>query len=327
MRVSDLIRLGGGFKNSADLEAADLIEYPLQNRGAGNGAHHEVRISAALADAPTENLTLHNGDTLTIRQISGWNDLGASINISGEVAHPGNYGIRPGERLSSVLARAGGFLPTAYPKGAVFEREDVRALEQKNREGLIERIRMESTSFKTSLQESAQDQAALAQQSLNQRNAEIAALQQAPVPGRLVVRLPGSLLRFAGSPDDIEVRRGDSLFVPKRPEFVIVSGQVYNSNALTYRPRRDARWYLRQAGGPTDQGNIKMVFIIRASGAVVSSQGNALWNGGVLSTAIEPGDAIVVPEKAIGGSNGWKNLIAVAQLAEAAATTAFIATH
>jgi protein involved in polysaccharide export with SLBB domain len=104
MRVSDLIRLGGGFKNSADLEAADLIEYPLQNRGVGNGAHHEVRISAALADAPAENLTLHNGDTLTIRQISGWNDLGASVTISGEVAHPGNYGIRPGERLSSVLA-------------------------------------------------------------------------------------------------------------------------------------------------------------------------------------------------------------------------------
>jgi polysaccharide export outer membrane protein len=327
MRVSDLIRLGGGFKNSADLEMADLIEYPLQNRAAGNGAHHEVRISAALADAPAENLTLHNGDTLTIRQISGWNELGASVTIRGEVAHPGNYGIRPGERLSSVLARAGGLLPTAYPKGSVFEREDVRVLEQKNRQELIERIRMESASFKTSIQDTAQDQAALAQQSINQRNAEIAALEQAPVAGRLVVRLPGNLARFPGSPDDIELRRGDTLLIPKRPEFVMVSGQVYNSNALTYQPRRNARWYLRQAGGPTDQGNIKMVFIIRASGAVVSGQGSALWNGGVLSTVIEPGDAIVVPEKAIGGSNRWKNLIAVAQLAEAAATTAFIATR
>jgi polysaccharide biosynthesis/export protein len=327
MRVSDLIRLGGGFKNSADLEMADLIEYPLQNKSASGGAHHEVRISAALADAPAENLTLHNGDTLTIRQLSGWNELGASVSVRGEVGHPGNYGIRPGERLSSVLARAGGFLPTAYPKGIVFEREDVRELEQKNREELIERIRMESTSFKTSIQDTAQDQAALAQQSMNQRNAEIAALEQAPVAGRLVVRLPGNFARFPGSPDDIELRRGDSLFIPKRPEFVIVSGQVYNSNALTYQARRNARWYLRQAGGPTDQGNIKMVFIIRANGAVVSSQGSALWNGGVLSTVIEPGDAIVVPEKAIGGSNSWKNLIAVAQLAEAAATTAFIATH
>ncbi|MGH9678341.1 MAG: hypothetical protein ACRD4Y_00155, partial [Candidatus Acidiferrales bacterium] len=60
---------------------------------------------------------------------------------------------------------------------------------------------------------------------------------------------------------------------------------------------------------------------------VVSREGSAMWNGGVLATVVEPGDTIVVPEKAIGGSNGWKNLIAVAQLAEAAATTAFIATH
>jgi len=42
---------------------------------------------------------------------------------------------------------------------------------------------------------------------------------------------------------------------------------------------------------------------------------------------VEPGDTIVVPEKAIGGSNGWKNLIAISQLASAAATTAFIAMH
>jgi protein involved in polysaccharide export with SLBB domain len=270
---------------------------------------------------------LHNGDALTIRQISGWNDLGAAVTIRGEIAHPGTYGIRPGERLSSVLARAGGFLSSAYPQGIVFEREDVRQLEEKGRKALIERIRLESTSFKTSVQTSAQDQAALAQQSLTQRNEEISALQQTPAAGRLVLRFPAKLVRFPGSPDDIEMRRGDSVFIPKRSAFVIVSGQVYNSNAITYRAGRNAGWYLRQAGGPTDQGNVKLIFVIRANGAVISNPGSGLWDGGVLATAIEPGDTIVVPEKAIGGSNGWKNLIAVAQLAEAAATTAFIATH
>ena len=327
MRVSDLIRLGGGFKNSADLEAADLTEFLLQNNSATAGAHHVVRISAVLANTPADNLVLQNGDTLTIRQISGWNDLGSSATVRGEVAHPGNYGIRPGERISSLLARAGGFLPTAYPQGIVFERDEVRRLEEKSKEDLIQRIRMESTSFKTSIQETAQDQAALTQQSMAQRNSEIAALEQAPVNGRLVVRLPIDLAHFQGSPDDIELRRGDTLFIPKRPEFVLVTGQVYNSNAITYRPQRPASWYLRQAGGPTDQGNLKMVFIIRASGSVVSRHGGELWNGGILSTVIEPGDTIVVPEKAVGGSSGWKNLIAIAQLAEAAATTAFIATH
>jgi protein involved in polysaccharide export with SLBB domain len=327
MRVSDLVRLGGGLKNSADTEMADLTEYLLQNKAAGTGAQHEVHISAALAGTPADNLPLNNGDTLTIRQIPGWNDLGASVTVNGEVAHPGNYGIRPGERLSSVLARAGGFLPTAYPQGLVFEREAVRQLEQKSREDLIQRIRQEQSTFKPSIQETGQDQAALAQAALAQRNNEIAALEAAPVTGRLVVRLPSNLAHYQGSSDDIEVRRGDTLYIPKRPEFVVVSGQVYNSNAITYRPHHNAGWYLRQAGGPTDQGNLKLIFIIRADGAVVSRQGSPLWNGSVLSADVQPGDTIVVPEKAIGGSNGWKNLIAISQLASAAATTAFIAMH
>jgi protein involved in polysaccharide export with SLBB domain len=327
MHVGDLIRLGGGLKQSADPELADLTEYQLQNKAAGPGAHHEVGISAALADAPTDNLPLSNGDTLTIRQIPGWNDLGAYATVGGEVAHPGTYGIRPGERLSSVLARAGGFLSSAYPQGIVFERVEVRQLEQTSRENLIQRIRMEQATFKPAVQETGQDQAALLQAALAQRQSQIAALEQAPVTGRLVVRLPRDLARLRGTSDDIEVRRGDTLFIPKRPEFVIVSGQVYNSNAITYRPRRNAGWYLRQAGGPTDQANAKLIFIIRADGGVVSGQGSPLWNGSVLSNVVEPGDTIVVPEKPIGGSNGWKNLIAIAQLAQAAATTAFIATR
>jgi protein involved in polysaccharide export with SLBB domain len=328
MRVGDLIRLGGGLEQSADTEIADLAEYLLQNRAAGTGTHHEVRITAALAGAPTDDLLLHNGDMLTIRQIPGWNDLGAYITLRGEVTHPGTYGIHPGERLSSVLARAGGFLPTAYPRGIVFQRDEVRQLEQKSRDDLIQRIRQEGTTFRTSVQETAQDQAALAQSAVAQRNSAIDALQRAPLIGRLVVRIPIDLARFRGSPDDIELRRGDTISIPKVPEFVVVSGQVYNSNAITYRAHHNVRWYLRQAGGPTDQANQKAIFVIRADGSVMSSQGSGLWNGGVATAAIEPGDNIVVPEKAVGGTSAvWKNLIAISQLASAAATTAFIAMH
>ena len=63
-----------------------------------------------------------SGRLLTIRQLPGWNDIGSAIAIKGEVAHPGTYGIRPGERLSSVLERAGGFGPLAYTYGAVLMR-------------------------------------------------------------------------------------------------------------------------------------------------------------------------------------------------------------
>ena len=69
------------------------------------------------------DIPLHNGDVVTIRQLPDWNDLGASISVKGEVQHPGTYGIRPGERLSSVLERAGGFQADARIRTAQFFRE------------------------------------------------------------------------------------------------------------------------------------------------------------------------------------------------------------
>ncbi len=323
MRVADLIRLGGGFTRGADMGFADLTEYLVKNSSQGAGEHHEVKITAVLAADPDANLPLRDGDTLTIRQVAGWGDVGAQVSVRGEVRHVGTYGIRPGERLSSVLMRAGGFLPTAYPQGLVFEREDVRKFQEKNKQDLIQRLQQEGVSFKTSIQQSAQDQASLQQSEVQQTQRAIAALQQAPTTGRMVVRLRGRLAEFRNSPDDIELRAGDTIYIPKRPEFILVTGQVYNSNAVTYRPHRDAAWYLRQAGGPTEQGNRKAIFIIRADGSVVSGQGE-WWSGGTLSIELLPGDTVVVPEKPVGGSATWKNLLGIAQIAQAASITALV---
>ena len=64
-------------------------------------------------------MALKPGDVVSIRQLAGWQDIGSSVTISGEVEHAGSYAIEPGERLSSVLKRAGGFREDAYPPAAV----------------------------------------------------------------------------------------------------------------------------------------------------------------------------------------------------------------
>jgi len=129
MHVTDLIRVGGGRKPSADAQSADLTQYQWGSASNLTGQHEVVALSAALAGDSNSNAALRNGDVLTIRQLPGWNDLGASIALKGELKHPGTYGIRPGERLSSVLERAGGFQPNAYPYGAVLQRVQVREME------------------------------------------------------------------------------------------------------------------------------------------------------------------------------------------------------
>jgi protein involved in polysaccharide export with SLBB domain len=325
LRVADLIQLAGGFKRSAYTESADLTRYLVLDQKRDVGEHLEIAMTSALAGDPASNIPLHDGDVLTVPQQAGWNDIGAVVTLRGEVRKPGAYGIRPGDRLSSLLKRAGGLLPTAYPRAAVFERNEVRELQQKSRQDLIQRLEQESTVVKTSASTTGTDEAALQQAAIQQRQRVLDALRRAPVSGRLVIHLRPDRKDFAGSPDDIELRAGDSLTIPKQPGAVLVTGQVYDANALTYTPGRNAGWYLSRAGGATQLANKGAIFIVRADGSVTSGKEGGLWSGGVLSATMGPGDTIVVPEKPVLGSNRLKNVLSVAQIASSAALVAAVA--
>ena len=323
MHISDLLRSAGGLLRSANPTTGDLTHYAVN--GDENAAGHQpVQLAGALAGVAADDPPVRDGDVLTVPQQAGWKDVGASVTLRGEVGKPGVYGIQPGERLSSLLRRAGGLLPTAYPQAAVFERIEAREMQQKSREQLIQRIEQESSVVNTSIASTGTEEAALQQAAAQQKERVLDALRRAPVSGRLVVRVRAGQKDFAGSPDDIELRAGDRLEIPKQPGFVLIVGQVYNSNAITYTPGKNSGWYLSHSGGATQLANKKAIFIIRASGAVTSG-GSGGWSGGVLSASVGPGDTIVVPERAVLGSNVWKNIVAIAQVAQAGALAAAVA--
>src|SRR5713101_6184808 len=131
MRVEELVRVAGGLKRSAYAESADLARFESETKGTQKGAGErlEVDLAAAMSGDAKNDVPLRDGDILTIRQLPRWNDIGASVAVRGEVLHPGTYGIGPGERLSSILLRSGGFGSEAYPYGAVLVRREVRDLE------------------------------------------------------------------------------------------------------------------------------------------------------------------------------------------------------
>ena len=327
MRIADLVQSAGGLLRSANPDSGDLTHYAISHNSSGERApsgHQDVNLAAALGGKEDQNLALHDGDVLTVPQQAGWNDIGATVTLRGEVRKPGVYGIRSGEHLSSLLKRAGGLLPTAYPRAAVFERNEVRDLQQKSRQDLIQRLEQESTVVKTSVSTTGTEEAALQQAAMQQRQRALDALRKAPISGRLVIRLRPERKDFAGSSDDIELRAGDSLSIPKQPGGVLVIGQVYNSNALTYAPGRNAEWYLSRAGGPTQLADKGGIFIIRADGSVTSGKGG-FWSGSALSATMGPGDTIVVPEKPVLGSSAWKNIVSIAQIAQAGALAAAVA--
>ena len=328
MTASNLVKMAGGFNRSAYTDSATLASYVVEGGQRVVTDQETVRIGAAVKGDSAADAHLKPGDVLTILQIPGWGDIGRSVSIKGEVLYPGSYGINEGERLSTFLRRVGGFRPTAYPAGIVLEREEVRKLEERGRQELINRVEATSSGVKVSPNATGQDQAAILQAVQQQQQQAIATLRNQPVPGRLVVNISSNISDWANTPNDVTLRGGDVITIPKEPNFVLSLGQVYNANALTYRPGKTASWYLKQAGGPTQLANKKGIYVIRANGSVISSSGTTDWfSGGVLNTRMQPGDVLVVPEKFVSGSSAWKTTLETAQFVASLAIAAAAVAH
>jgi len=327
MTASELVRLAGGFKRSAFTGEADIASYVIQNNSQILVDHKILQISEAMNGNAAADITLKAGDILTIRQLTGWEDIGASVTLSGEVVHPGTYGIVIGEKLSKLIERAGGFRPTAFPQGAVLERVHVRELEEKSQKELIDRIQSQGVGGAVSQLPgaNAQDTAAQLQAMEEQQKQAVAALRSHPPSGRLVINISANINEWKDKSGDLEIRTGDVITIPKRSDLVMINGQIYNPSAMSFVPGKSAEWYLRAAGGFTELANKHAVFIVRANGSVISNGGG--HNGhNVLTTRVKTGDMIIVPQKVVGGSPTWRNLINAAQVISGMAITARVAT-
>ena len=317
MTVAGLVRMAGGFTRSAYRDEADLSSYMVQNGQKVLVSHSIVEVEKALDGDKNADVALKPGNVVSIRQLAGWQDIGASVTINGEVEHAGSYGIEQGERLSSVLKRAGGFREDAYPVAAVLERVQVRELGEQARQQMIQRIETTPVSFKPGAM-STQDQANTQQSLQQQRDQVLTTLRSRPASGRMVINISADVSQWENTPADIELRAGDTLVIPKRPNFVMVSGQVYNPIAISYVPGRHVEWYLRKAGGATPSGNKKDIYVLRADGSIVPH--GSIWTGNnLMNLRLRPGDSIFVPEKIIGGSQVWQNIMGAAQIMSAAA--------
>jgi protein involved in polysaccharide export with SLBB domain len=320
MHIEDLLQVAGGLTRTADPIKANLTRYAAGDTEHGGSENLSIALSAVSAGDTTENKLLRDGDVLTIPQNPGWNDVGATITVRGEVQHPGPFGVRPGERVSSVLERAGGFAPQAYPYGAVLMRRDVRELEMNARTEMIRRLKEEEVHLRA-LPEVDPEQKNAKLTALGETETTIQQLQANPPVGRVVIHLQQDLHAWRNTSSDVMVRDGDVLVVPKKADYITVNGQVFNPTAVSYRPGRSAKWYLSQAGGMTQLANKKAVFVIRADGSVLAAKNNSgFWSGDPLNTSLRPGDSIVVPEVAPRiGTRNWQNLFQAGQLAASAA--------
>jgi len=317
MTAAELVRMAGGFRRSAFTEDVDVSSYVIENGQRVMVNHSNIDVQKVLDGDKSADLLLKSGDVVSIRSLTGWQDIGSTVTIAGEVEHAGSYGIRDGERLSSVLKRAGGFLPNAYPYAAILQRVQVRELNEEARQQMIRRIEETPVTVNPSAT-NGNATAGDIQKSLDaQRDQILATLRSHPAGGRLVINISSDISKWENTPADILLRAGDTLVIPKKPDFVMTNGQVYNPVAISYVPGKNLSWYFKKAGGATSSADQGKMYLLRADGSVVPrSRG---WLGdNFMDLRMRPGDTIFVPEKIVGASQAWQNLAATAQILTAA---------
>ncbi|QVW33793.1 SLBB domain-containing protein [Geobacter sulfurreducens] len=309
MTVRDLVTVAGSPKRNAFLGSAELTRINVTGDGA-RASRQDINLEKAMAGDPDHNLPLQTDDVLIVRSIENW--LEASdrfVTLRGEVKFPGTYSIAKGERLSSVIARAGGYTEHSCLKGAKFTRRSVREEQQRRMDEVIARTEQdvyrkqaELSSVATSREELEATKAAL-----DGLLRSLAKLKTTRAEGRVVIRL-AQVEALAHSSYDLELEGGDELYVPPTPSVVSVMGSVYNPTSFLHISERDVAYYLERSGGATRDAELDDLYIIKADGSVFSRQQSSFgirWDdyarrwtfGGFLSSPLEPGDTLVVPQK------------------------------
>ena len=289
MRVSDLIRAGGSLEPSAFGGKAELSRFTVRDGQQRRTEIINVDLAAIARGDETADVQLQPFDQLSVKEISGWTDQD-QVTLQGEVRFPGIYAIQRGETLRSVIARAGGLTDLAFPDGAIFMRKELREREQEQLDRLSDRLKSDVTSMALMAARAGQGSA---NTEFNVGQSLLSQIKATKAVGRLVIDLRSAIDAAPGSADDIALRSGDELVVPRLRQEVMVLGEVQSPASQLFSSDLSREDYISQSGGYTRQADKSRTYVVRANGRVVS--GGRHWLVGSGGEPIRAGDAIVVP--------------------------------
>lgn len=305
MRVADLVYLAGNILRSAYKLNAEVVRREIKDDVITQRSIY-IDLAKALAGDEKNNIFLKPDDTVFIRIIPEWENAGMKITLKGEVKFPGDYIFKKGEKLSSVLRRAGGYTDKAYLKGAIFTRKSVEKQIRSRLDEIITNLEKDilQSSIIAEYATMSPEEARAKEESLKYKKELVKKFKAATVIGRMVVKL-APLDKFENSPYDFELEDGDTLEIPKYPSTVSLLGEVYTPQSILYQKGKTVSYYLAQVGGPTNKANKSEIYLVRADGTTISRLQGRSWNPdsfgwftpSFMNIKVEPGDTIVVPTK------------------------------
>lgn len=269
MTLEDLVIQSGGLLESAStvkIDVARRIKDPKSTTIGGRRAEtYTFTLKDGLLTGGQPGFVLQPFDEIYVRQSPGY-QIQQNVFVEGEVMFGGEYVLaKKGERLSGLIAKAGGLTPDAYPEGARLMRRSTPEEKQLVQETLL----------KLAQQQTGGDTIDVAQMTLGDYYPVGIELKEA--------------LENPESDYDIVLREGDRLIVPEYSGTVRISGAVMYPNTVSYKPRMKTAYYISQAGGYAQKARKSRAFVIYMNGTVAVARSGKL--------DIKPGCEIIVPMK------------------------------
>lgn len=272
--LESILAVAGGVSLEANKESIELTSRD-------NG-----RRVINLTEESASSVKISEGDTVRVNQ-KFHKIADQSVTLFGEVKHPGQYDLMPGDTLAKLIERAGGLSEQAYADGTIFSRAAERKREENRYKSQAQDLEMK---LAASLQQTSDDKKpdmtqVTATQSL------ISKIKAAKAVGRITVEADPAILGTDPA-QDILLEKGDKIYIPQRPMTVRVAGEVLSPAALQFRQGKDPLDYIKEAGGTTYYADKDRAFVIYPDGSAQPLK-VSMWNHS--STFIPPGSTIIVP--------------------------------
>lgn len=283
--ISQIMVAAGGATDAAFMERIELSRYEGFDSVDAKFDIKNISINLAqILNKQADDLVLQSRDRINVFAKPEWAEE-RTVTIGGEVRFPGTYQVTRGEKMSELIARAGGFTEDAFPFGAIFTRQKVKEREQEQFNRLLQQLRSDIAAKAVSSAGSVG-----APTNPEQTMGLIKQLESTEMVGRLAVNM---IQIEAGNPEyDFVLEQGDKLMVPRKTRSVTVIGEVQYPSSHSFDGNLSVKDYLALAGNPRKRADEDRVYVIRADGSVL------MPSGGLFSAnnaEVVPGDTIVVP--------------------------------